>query len=298
MIIGHKKQLDLLAKISRKQEIPHAFLFAGPTKIGKRKIALEFVKMIFCEKDFCDVKKIEENLFPDLKIIYPENKELKIEQIRDLTESLSLKSYNNYYKVGIIDDAHLMRKEAQNALLKTLEEPKGRTVLILITPFKNQLLSTIRSRVEIINFSLVPKRDIEKHLIDLGASKEKVQEIVAISSGQIGKAIEFFNNEEKIKLFNKSINDIISLCRSGFFERFSYAKELAEEDDLEEVLDIWQRFFRREMMFKIFNSKSNLKDHSIKRLKYIIEDIEKTKYLVESTNTNKKLALENLILNF
>lgn len=303
MTIGHKKQKEVLERLAKGKNIPHALLFSGIDKIGKKRVAVEFIKSIFCEKEkgFCgecySCKSIDSISFPDLSIIEAKERNIEIEEVRDLQNRLSLKSYNNSLKVGIIDDAHLMRKDAQNALLKVLEEPKGDTLLILITSYPQMLLPTVRSRLEEIKFSVVSRKEIEDYLISLGASVEKAKEIALISSGQIGKAIEFLNDKEKLNYFNKAIKDIISLAHSEMYKRFDFAKEFKEnQDEIVNVLDIWERFMRREILLKVYGNKGSLENYSLKKTKEIIDELEKTKYLIENTNVNKKLALENLLI--
>ncbi|MFZ2390503.1 MAG: hypothetical protein WAW15_01645 [Minisyncoccales bacterium] len=303
MTIGHKKQREVLERLAKGKNIPHALLFSGIEKIGKKKVAVEFIKSIFCEKEkgFCNecysCRSIDSSSFPDLSIIEAKDRNIEIEEVRDLQNRLSLKSYNNSLKIGIIDDAHLMRKDAQNALLKVLEEPKGDTLLILITSYPQMLLPTVRSRLEEIKFSIVSRKEIEDYLISLGAKEEKAKEIALISSGQIGKAIEFFNNEDKLNFFNKAVKDIVSLARSEMYKRFDFAKEFKEnQDEIVNVLDVWERFMRREILLKVYGNKGSLENYSLKKIKEVIDELEKTKYLIENTNVNKKLALENLLI--
>jgi DNA polymerase-3 subunit delta' len=303
MIIGHKKQKEVLEKLAKGKNIPHALLFSGVEKIGKKKVALEFIKSIFCSKakGFCgecySCRTIDSSNFPDLSIIEPKDRNIEIEEVRDLQNRLSFKSYNNSLKVGIINDAHLLRKDAQNALLKTLEEPKGDTVLILITSYPQILLPTIRSRLEEVKFGVISRSEIEDYLVSLGADTEKAREIALISSGQIGKAIEFFKDEEKMGLFNKAVKDIISLVNSEMYKRFDFAKEFKEnQDEIVDVLDIWERFMRREILLKVYGNKGSLVSYSLKKAKEVMDELQKTKYLIENTNVNKKLALENLLI--
>ncbi len=262
MIIGHKKQKEVLEKLAKGKNIPHALLFSGVEKVGKKEVALEFIKSIFCEKakGFCgecySCRTIDSSNFPDLSIIEPKDRNIEIEEVRDLQNRLSLKSYSNSLKVGIINDAHLLRKDAQNALLKTLEEPKGDTVLILITSYPQMLLPTIRSRLEEIKFGVVSRKEIEDHLVSLGADIEKAKEIALISSGQIGKAIEFLKDEEKMGFFNKAVKDIVSLSTAEMYKRFDFAKEFKEnQDEIVSVLDVWERFMRREILLKVYGNK-------------------------------------------
>jgi DNA polymerase III subunit delta' len=278
-IIGHEKQKEILFKLGENGNIPHALLFSGGDKIGKKKMAIEFAKKLLGEDDSTD-----------FFLLLPEDGIIKIEEVRNLQEKLSLKPYNHSFKIGIIDDAHLMRKDAQNAFLKTLEEPRGNSILILITPYPYMLLGTILSRVQEIKFSLVPKQSIEKHLIKLGAKPDKAKEISLISSGQIGKAIDYFNNPDKVEMFNQAIKDISGMERTNYFQRFNFAKKMSELENIDEIMDIWQRYFRREMILRVNNNED------VYRAKELIKNIDKTRYLINSTNANKRLIIESLLL--
>ena len=297
MIVGNEKKIDMLRQIIKNNNIPHAMIFSGPEMIGKKKIAIEFIKNIFCE-DLCGecyfCKSIECN--PDINIITPVDGNIEIEEIRKVKERLSLKPYHNKIKALIIDDSHLMKSDAQNAFLKMLEEPKGDTLIIFITPFREMLLKTIRSRAQEIKFSLVGNEEIEKYLISLGASSKKAKEISLISSGQIGKAINFFEDKSKMDFFNKSIEDIIFLSRSNISQRFQYAEKLKDDKiKIIEILDIWERFLRREILLKIFNYKSSV-NYSLQKTKELIDELEKIKYIIESSNINKRIAFESLLI--
>ena len=297
MIVGNEKKINILRQIIKSNNIPHAMIFSGPEMIGKKKIAIEFIKNIFCEElcgecYFC--KSIEYN--PDINIISPVEGNIEIEEIRKAKERLSLKPYYNKIKALIIDDSHLMKSDAQNAFLKMLEEPKGDTLIIFITPFREMLLKTIRSRAQEIKFSLVGNEEIEKYLISLGASSKKAKEISLISSGQIGKAINFFEDKSKMDFFNKSIEDIIFLSRSSISQRFQYAEKLKDDKiKIIEILDIWERFLRREILLKVFNYKSSV-NYSLQKTKELIDELEKIKYIIESSNINKRIAFESLLI--
>ena len=128
--------------------------FPAQEKLGKRKLALEWIKLFFGGN-----VKLEKN--PDLILIEPEENEIKISQIRDLNWKLSLKPFAASLKVAIIDKSHLMNQEAQNCFLKTLEEPKENTYLILITEYPDSLLSTILSRSKILNFIRFRKKKLK-----------------------------------------------------------------------------------------------------------------------------------------
>ncbi len=154
MIIGHQKQWVYLKNLAENNKLPQAILFAGPDKVGKKTLALELAKFIF---------KKEPTNHPDFHFVLPQNNSIKINQIRELIWQLNLKPYSSEIKIGLIEDAHLMEIAAQNALLKTLEEPKGDTLLILVTNKPNSLLPTILSRVQIIRFFLLDEQEIFKY---------------------------------------------------------------------------------------------------------------------------------------
>ncbi|PIV68380.1 MAG: hypothetical protein COS07_04185, partial [Candidatus Aenigmarchaeota archaeon CG01_land_8_20_14_3_00_37_9] len=151
--------------------ISHAYLFCGQEKLGKKTIALEWISSLFGQ----DLQNAQH---PDLIFLEPTDppsvkdskekptgkKEIRISQIRELIWKLSLKPYSAPYKAVIIDQAHLMNQDAQTSLLKTLEEPKGKTFLILITEMPESLFPTIRSRVENIKFYPVKKEEIKNYL--------------------------------------------------------------------------------------------------------------------------------------
>ncbi|MCK9578336.1 hypothetical protein M0R01_02475 [bacterium] len=304
--IGHKKEKELLGRLIKSDRIPHAILFSGPQKIGKKKVAIEFVKSIFCNNrekgwGFCSecysCRNIDSNSIPDFNLITTEedSKEIKIEQIKNLQDKFSLTSFSGGYKAGIIDNAHLMNIHAQNSFLKTLEEPKGKTIIILVTDRPDSLLPTIFSRVQNIKFSILPKDEIEKHLKVLGASEKESKEISAISSGQIGKAIDYYAIPEKKEWFDQIMLDINILKTANLGKRFQYSKEKSENyEELIEILEAWERYFRKELILRII--KPDNKEYSAQRLKSIIKKIEKSKYLIENTNSSKKLVLDELMM--
>src|SRR3989338_6630902 len=137
---------QFLKKAAELGRIPHALLFYGQDSGEKMSAALEFVKLV-------NGPEALEGVRPDLVVIEPlEDKEIKIAQIRELHAKLALKSYSAPFKIAIINQAHYLNQEAQSAFLKLLEEPKGRTIFILITEYPGMLLPTILSRVERLIF--------------------------------------------------------------------------------------------------------------------------------------------------
>ena len=321
MIIGHQKQWRFLRKSVELGKISHSFLFFGPAHLGKNFLALEFIKLLNCENDLlqkrpCQIcrscQDIEKEQHPDLLVIKPQNKEIQISQIRELTNRLSLRSFMSPFKAAIVDQAHSMNQEAQTALLKTLEEPKGNTVLILITEYPEMLFPTILSRVQKIKFYPVKKKEIEDYLSQKGYPQDKIKLISSISFGKPGAALNFLLNPEKLKAEHQKIADLIRITAdsSDLISRFQYAKRITQKtiespQNTREILESWLRYFRELFLMNlgvISHSEGYpelqkvSKRYSLSKLWEIIEMLQKIIFFLSTTNINPRLALEILML--
>jgi len=287
-IIGHQKQWQFLKKSVELGKISHAYLFSGEERLGKKRTALEFVKLINGENfDFGH---------PDLILIEPKGgAPIQIAQIRELIQKLSLKPYSAPFKVAIIDQAHLMTKEAQHSFLKTLEEPKGKTLLILITEAPKRLLATIPSRCEVIKFSPVKEVEIKSYLKE-NLSDKDWEEASKFCLGRPGEAVDFISDPQKLENRKKTIKELIKISNSGLAFRFQFAKDLSKESNLREILDIWLSYFRNILLSTINNQQSTINKYSFSKLKNILSQIQNTNFLLASTNVNPRLALEILML--
>lgn len=312
MLIGHRKQWDLLRKSAESGRVSHALLFYGPEKLGKKKISLELVKLLGCEKgllngpcqkcSFC--LQIEKRIHPDLIFIEPEGKEIKISQIRELGWKLSLKPYLAPFKAAILDQAHLMNQEAQTCLLKTLEEPRGESLLILVTEYPQAFFPTILSRVQKIRFYPVAKSKIIDYLSKSNISIKKAKEIADFSQGRPGEVIEFLSSPQKLEARKELIGDFIKISNSDLSSRFQYIKNLNEEPQiLKEILETWLSFLRNNLISRLNERKEKVLPvpyppvfPSAARAARAIKFIENTNFLISTTNINPRLALEVLMM--
>lgn len=320
MVIGHQRQLIFLKKCIERGKIPHAFLFYGEENIGKKMVAIEFAKILNCQEkeiekrpclkcDFC--KAIEEEKFPDLIIVEPQKvegsltrKEIKISQIRELIWKLSLKNYTGFYKIAIIDDAHFMKNDAQSALLKILEEPRGKNIIILISSLPKLILPTILSRTEKIKFLPPKKEEIEKFLKEKGKEKEK-EELLFFSQEKIGKIIEYIERPDIFNEEKERLKQIQSLPLSPLYKRFNFAEEVVKEGKTLQILNCFFLFYRSLLLSKIGIKKQNriIKNEDYFLSRYTLEKLQKILKLtlniiafLSFTNINPKLALEILFL--
>ncbi len=307
MLIGHHKQWNYLKRSLENDRMAHAYLFYGPAKIGKKTIALEFAKLL--------VKPLgDSNIISDLTLIepeYPTDEEgeaketsravIHIAQILDLKAKLSLSVVNVGYKAAIINEAPTMTADAQGALLKLLEEPKGKTIIILIAEHLNKLALTIVSRCQPIRFDLLPNRDIQEYLNQQKIPIKKAQEISWLSFGKPGLAIDYFDSPDEETFSREKIKEIGQLIKANLKVRFQYAEKLSKKrEDINRTLEVWLNYFRELMLAKLGKKKLPAlfvqQNYSLQKIRKTINLLEKIKFVVSRTNTNPRLALEILLL--
>ncbi len=304
MLLGHHKNWELFLNF---EKLSHAYLFSGLDKIGKKRTAFEIVKLLNCNnlKPHSFYKKypclkckncldIEKEIFPDFFLLEKkdEKKEIEIEQARNLKTFFLFKPYNAKFKIAIIDNAHLMNIFAQNALLKILEEPIGaKSIIFLITDKSQQLLKTILSRAQEIKFFQSSNKEIDNYLSEIDIFDKEKDEIKKFSFGKLGLAIDFVNNFEKLDTYKEKIQELKTIIESPLYVRFNYIKKITDNntnDNILEILILWMNYFKEFLLF----------DKNRDKNKDILKKINETYILISRTNVNKKLALENLVLEF
>jgi len=199
-IVGHCKQLATLRQALEHDRLHHAYVFIGPEGVGKKTVALSLAKAVHCRemaRDFCgrcvSCAGIENHNHPDVRLVgpLPGKKEISIEQIRALERELNYRAFSNGKKIVVIDPAPLMNFSAQNALLKTLEEPPAGSILIMISTSAGGLLPTLLSRCLRLSFAPLPASTVVESLISRqGLQPEQAQLLAASSMGSLGKALE------------------------------------------------------------------------------------------------------------
>ncbi|MDD5039846.1 MAG: DNA polymerase III subunit delta' [Patescibacteria group bacterium] len=278
-ILGHQSIKKYLAATLQKKTLTHAYLFYGQSHVGKYSVAIHFVASLFCKTNSgrpcwqCPTcKQILQQTHPDIYHISPEpdKKSISIEQIRKLQHSISLHSFLMNYKAIIIEEADNLTEEASNALLKTLEEPTEKTVIILIANFQESLPLTIRSRCQRIFFNILPTFQIENWLISRGVTASRARAIARYSNGKPGIAIQLASNltpfeERKLHLDllmhffeNKYINTLHYI--SDFIKNYTDNTNRATQD----LLDSWIYLLRDALLIKISKQLTlNIPLHSI-----------------------------------
>lgn len=217
-IVGNENAKQILIKSLKNNTILHSYMFIGNEGIGKKLIANQFAKMVLCnnynfeENTECNNCKscieFEGNNNPDYIQIEPDGKIIKIEQIRQMQSKIIEKPVNSNKKVYIIDNADLMTKEAQNCLLKTLEEPPSYITIILIVSNENKILNTIKSRCMKINFEKIQDSEIEKFLTEQCEVQNINKNILRMCDGSIGRCLLIKNKIEDYVLIENLLKSV------------------------------------------------------------------------------------------
>lgn len=255
-VLGHQRQKNLLQKAVASGRLPHAYLFEGPEGVGKRLIALALTKMLFCSHgsacgDCPACQKIDHHNHPDLHQVGPEGNSIKIEQIRALQKELSYRPLEAGYKVCLIDGAEKMNPAAANALLKTLEEPREQTLLILLTPSPDKVLPTIRSRCQRLPFSRIPRERLQQVLVEqLQIDDAQAHILATLSEGSFKKALGK-DRELYLQRRRELLKNLVGLSPGSIIPLLDLAQKFAEDKDLLfDILEIIQAFYRDLMLIK------------------------------------------------
>lgn len=289
-IAGHKNQIQFLSNSVKTGKLAHAYLFAGPAHIGKHTVALKFVQNLLCENNSscnsCNQCKAFIALGNADYMSMDEPEGIKIEQVRDLIYKLSLKPYLAKYKVAVIDDAENMTIEASNALLKSLEEPKSNTILILISSSPDKLPRTILSRVQKISFAPVP----ESEYLDLLVEKINPNQrdlIAAYAAGRPGLAIRISSDLEFAEKLGSFQTSFETFNGGKLGQRLKLALDIAESEtlDIKQTLEYWTGKLRHRLLAQTDRSTAS-----------VITCIERSQRLL-GQNVNAKLLLFDLMLS-
>ncbi|MFA5321289.1 MAG: DNA polymerase III subunit delta' [Smithella sp.] len=315
-IYGHEKKIEILRKTLAQKRIGHAYLFSGIQSIGKRTLALEFIKAINCGNvdplhDSCgecaSCRKIQRMSHPDVFFVEADGQFIRIASIRQIQERTKCKPLEARRRAFIIDDADKMNEEASNALLKMLEEPSSSNILILVTARPYSMPQTIISRCQHMRFNPLDSGKVAQFLVSkAGLDKQRSLLLAALSSGSIGNALEL--NKEDIIAYRTELLTLLSLTsRQDPFSLINFASFLGQKKkEIRQGLSILNTFFRDVLVFREVGKKEMLINQdncsfveacaarlSGEQILQNIAQIEKAGDIIEQ-NVNKSLTLETM----
>ena len=284
-----------------KGKINHAYMFEGIEGIGKETFAYDLAKILL------ETPHLENA--PDCIRVKPEGNSIKIAQIRNLQSDIVIKPHKKY-KIYIIDKAEKMTLEAQNALLKTLEEPPEYAIIILVTNNKEGLLPTIRSRCEIVKFTPVTFIEIKNYLINQGIEPNRANLLSSFSRGSMKKALELASSNEFYEMKENVQKYIETILSKNMVEILDIPTQIEQyKGEIINVLDMMINYFRDIMICKEHVNKSMIinadklvfiQNMSSKitysQVSKIIDIIEDTKIKIKG-NCNFNVSIQVMSLN-
>jgi DNA polymerase-3 subunit delta' len=322
-LIGHDWAIAALQRDLKDDRLRHAYLFAGSAGLGKRTLALAFIKAILCEKGLgCGecrpCKRLASGNHPDLLTVAPvisgkivKSERIGIDRIREVIKALALKPTEANRRVALVTNFETAGEEAANAFLKTLEEPPGQAILILTTDNLESLLPTIRSRCEVIALRPLSTKLIQESLVERWQVEPERAELLAqLSGGRLGWAVQAIADDgQLLERRAQRLEELSQLLTSSRTVRFAYAEALVRDREaLKETLDLWLSWWRDVLLLASNATTTPInRDHlvGLKRTAdalgpdsaaKAVESIQRTVSLLPR-NINARLALEVLLLD-
>jgi len=329
-VVGQNKALSLLEHSLKKGTLAHAYLLVGPAHVGKKTLALNLAQALNCEGDeppcgeCTPCRKIKSLKHADVQIIgLNQNEdsaeernqvEISIDQIRELQHSSNLPPFEGKCKVFIIDEAELMSNEAANCLLKTLEEPLGKVVFMLLTTNERLLPATVISRCQRLKLLPLKASEMEKTLkSSWGIKPERAKCLARLSHGCLGWALSAASSESLLEERTQRIQRLLDITGTDYEERFAYATELATQFHknrrlVQEILGLWLFWWRDLMLVKVgcaqsitnvdFEATINeiARDYGLAQIRAFISSIQNATNELRQ-NANPQLVLEVLMLS-
>lgn len=308
-IVGNTSIISALKKNIKENNTLHAYLICTDDVITRTEVGMAFAKAIMCtdyKDDACNecisCKTFDSMNNPDIKIIkrIKEDGKIKsnimVDQIREVVNDSNVKPYSNKNKIYIIDDADLMNESAQNALLKTLEEPNEYTKLILLASNVASILPTILSRCITIKLMPLKKDEVRKWCEKNNIENENINYYINYAQGNITNLVNILNNEEFIVKREEILSMTEKLTSKDACDMLDVKEYLINEKDnanlIMDILEVWYR----DLIFILSNIKNEIinfdKIEKLEKESRMIS-IEKANAVINSINDFRKLLTTN-----
>ncbi len=318
-IIGHEQIIQHLREAITSGKVSHAYILSGEDGAGKNLLADAFAMSLQCEEkngqaNACgkcrSCMQATSNNHPDIIRVTHEKASIGVDDVRiQINNDIQVKPYSSPYKIYIIDEAEKLTEAAQNALLKTIEEPPVYAVLILLTNNLSALLPTILSRCITLKLKAVDKELIRQFLMSEYKVPDYQAELSAVfAQGNVGKAVKYASSDEFIELKEDVLHLLKYLDEMEIYEIIDGLKRISEKKDrINDYLDLMTIWYRDILMYKVTNDLNRLtykneyldisrqaNIRSYEGLEKIIAAIEKAKIRLNA-NVNFDIAIELML---
>lgn len=254
-IRGHERALGVLRRSVAAGRVHHAYLFMGPGGVGKHRAARAFAALVNCLSptgegatlDACGAcvscLKLAGGNHPDYREVTADGRFIKIDQVRELHAVTRFRPYEAKRRVVLIDGAETMREEAANAILKTLEEPRGDTLFVLVTANPQQLLTTVISRCQPLRFGPLSADDVAALLAERGVDGQQADVAARLGGGSVGGALHVLESgvwERRADVAER----LAGLKDGGSGALLEWAQALGQGDELSDVIEVFRSLAR------------------------------------------------------
>lgn len=318
-IIGNESMIEHLRNAITMDKVSHAYIINGPKDSGKKMMAEAFAMALQCEEPGADpclechsCKQAMNHNQPDIIYLSHEKPNtISVSDIREqLNQTIDIRPYSSRRKVYIVSEAEKMNVQAQNALLKTIEEPPAYAVILLLTTNADAFLPTIRSRCVTLNIKAVPDEQIKAYLMrQLKVPDYTAQVATAFAQGNVGKALALASSESFNELKNSALQLMRRLKDIDLYEMTEAVKEITNfKLEINDYFDIMMVWYRDVLLYKATADANHIIFHDeimeIKRqaskssyhgIELILEALEKAKLRLNA-NVNFDLVIELLLL--
>ena len=315
-ILGNEKIRHHLRESIIKQSISHAYILAGDKGIGKSKIAREFAMELICEKNTgcgeCPAcRQFLADAYPDFFYMDAEGKEsIGIDRIREnIVNDVSIRPYHGKVKIYIIDEADKMTVGAQNALLKTIEEPPEYVVILLLVRNMSLLLETIRSRCIKLLLSAVSNDRIKSWLVEKGISEDVATVVASYSNGAPGIAKVMAESEDFAGMYNQNVEFLKKISEASINDILLFIEELKKRTGgFKDFINFLRLWYRDICILKLTKKTDNLvfireegiilrlsREYTLKKINSIIDLIDETETRLNS-NVSGDTVMELLFI--
>ena len=318
-VVGHTEIIEYMKNAVKQDKVSHAYILNGPKGSGKKLLAKLFAQELQCENNGdepCNkchsCRQAMSGNHPDIiRVTHEKPNSISVDEIRvQINEDIQVKPYNGKYKIYIVPDADLMTVQAQNALLKTIEEPPSYAVIFLLTENADSLLPTICSRCVMLKLRNIKDKRVKKYLMEtLEIPDYKADVCTAFAQGNVGRAIMLANSEHFNEIKEEAIQLLKNIDTMEVSDLVEAVKRItAYKIEINDYLDILMIWYRDVLIYKatknidrvIFSEqldyiKERAKKSSYEGIETILNALEKAKTRLKA-NVNFDLVMELLLL--
>jgi DNA polymerase-3 subunit delta' len=314
-VIGHDWAVELFQRCIRTGRTRHAYLIVGPAQVGKTTLAKAFAQALLCQGAEAPClacrtcRLVQADRHPDVSLVSPEGASLKIEAIRELQQMLALSPVEGVYRVCIIRQMEMATPSAANCLLKTLEEPPQRVILLLTADGIDSLLPTIVSRCQVLSLRPVARERIVAALQDRGVERARARLLASLSQGRVGWAIEASQDARILERREQVLEKLLGLEEASYPARFKWAERMSRDPDrVPAVLDAMSSWWHDVLVLASGSGAQVLNldrqvvlqewaiRYGVDTAQQVLRAIRDTGWRLEH-NANRRLALEVLMLD-